>query len=119
MPVPPMKKEKTQDASDMPQEVAIGGRIKKQRSRADISSEKAAQLLSQLSESHMAAVLQADQQASRTVEEYADSGLRTIDINNNDLNAFPPVGFALPIFELEESPSAWRSPTFVPEGGRT
>ena len=113
-----MKKEKTQDASDMPQEVAIGGRIKKQISRAGIASEKATNA-QPVVQSHMAAALQADQQASRTAEEYADSGLRTIDINNNDLNAFPPVGFALPIFELEESPSAWRSPTFVPEGGRT
>ena len=119
MPVPPMKKEKIPDTSDMPQEVATGGRIKKQRSRADMSSEKAAELLSQLSQSHMADVMQATQHSSRTVEEYADSGLRAHNINNNDLNEFPPVGFALPIFELEESPSAWKSPTFVPERGRT
>ena len=102
----------------MPQEVATGGRIKKRRTKLDISSEKAAELLSQLQETHITAVLQTDQRTSRTVEEYADSGLRSIDINNNDHPAFPPVGFALPIFELGEPPSAWRSPTFVPEGGR-
>ena len=67
----------------------------------------------------MTDVLQATQDSSRTVEEYADSGLRAHNINNNDLNEFPPVGFALPIFELEESPSAWKSPTFEPEKGRT
>jgi hypothetical protein len=95
----------------------MGGRIKKRRTRLDIFSEKAAELLSQLQDTHIAAVLQSDQSASRTVEHYADSGLRTIDINK-DHPAFPPVGFALPIFEIVETPSAWRSPTFVPDGGR-
>ena len=117
MAAPLNKKEKTLDVSETAQQVTMGGRIKKRRTRLDISSEKAAELLSQLQDTHIAAVLQSDQSASRTVEDYADSGLRTIDINK-DHPAFPPVGFALPIFEIVETPSAWRSPTFLPEGGR-
>ena len=113
------KKERVPDTPDTSQEVATGGRIKRQRTRADMLSEKSAELLSQLSQTLMADVLQATQDSSRTVEEYADSGLRACNIADNDLYEFPPVGFALPIFELEESPSAWKSPTFVPERGRT
>jgi hypothetical protein len=113
------QQEKIPQTSGKSEEVAIGGRIKKQRSRTDMSSEKAAELLSHLSQTHMAAVMQANQHSSRTVEEYSNSGLRAHDIKTNDLNEFPPVGFALPTFELEESPSAWESPTFVPERGRT
>ena len=118
MPTPPHIKEKIQEVTDVPQEAAVGGRIKRRRTRSDFSSEKNAELLSQLQTTHMTAALQTDQRTSRTVEEYADSGLHSIDINNNDHLAFPPVGFALPIFELVETPSAWRLPTFVPEGGR-
>ena len=118
MPTPPHIKEKIQEP-DMPQEAAVGGRIKKKRTRSDFSAEKAAELLSQLQTTHMTAALQTDQRTTRTVEEYADSGLRSLDLNINGHPVFPPVGFALPIFELVETPSAWRSPTFVPEGGRT
>ena len=91
---PPNKKEKIQDVSDTPQIMAMGGRTKKRRTRLDIFSEKAAELFSQLQETHITAVLQTDQRTSRTIEEYVDSGLRTIDINK-DHPAFPPVGFAL------------------------
>ena len=119
MPTPPHIKEKLQEVTDIPQEAAEGGRIKRRRTRSDFSLEKAAELSNQLQTTHMTAALQTDQRTTRTVEEYADSGLRSIDLNINDHPAFPPVGFALPIFELEETPSAWRLPTFVPEGGRT
>ena len=96
----------------------MGSRIKKMRTKADFSSEGAAELLSQLHTTHIEAVLKAEQKPTRTVEEYADSGLRRIKLNQYDQPAFPPVGFALPSFEPLEPPSAWRSPTFVPEGGR-
>ena len=119
MPTPPHIKAEIQEVSDEPQEAAVGDRIKRKKTRSDFSSEEAAELLSKLQTTHMTAALQTDQRTTRTVEEYADSGLRSIDLNINDHPAFPPVGFALPIFELQETPSAWRLPTFVPEGGRT
>jgi hypothetical protein len=40
------------------------------------------------------------------------------EITQDDQPPFPPVGFALPIFEPQEPPTAWRSPTNVPEEGR-
>ena len=96
----------------------MGGRIKRRKTRPVFSSEEAAEMLSKLQTTHLAAALQTES-TTRTVEEYADSGLRGIELNINDHPAFPPVEFAIPIFELQETPSAWRLPTFVPEGGRT
>ena len=118
MPAPHTGKDRAPDTPDESQDMAAGGRIKKRKSRADISSEKAAELLSQLSQTLITDVLQATQDSSRTVEEYADSGLRACRIADNALYEFPPVGFALPVFEPEESPTAWKSSTFVPERGR-
>ena len=118
MPAPHAEKEKVPDTPDTSQALAAGGRIKRQKTRADISSEKAAELLSQLSQTLMIDVLQSTQDSSRTVEEYADSGLRACHIADNAVYEFPPVGFALPVFELEESPTAWKSSTLVPERGR-
>ena len=89
----------------------------KSRTRADFSSERAAELLSQLHTTHIQAALNTEQLTTRIVEEYADSGLRHIALKQDDQPAFPPVGFALPSFEPQDSPSAWRSPTFVSEGG--
>ena len=105
-------------SSDASENEYIGGRIKKQRSRSSMSSEKAAELLCQLPQSHWATGLQASQNSPRTVEDYSDSGMWAHDIKNNDLPEFPPVGFALSTSELDASLSAWRLPTFVPEKGR-
>ena len=117
-PTPDLKKLKTPELTEEPPEPETGSRIKKSRTKADFSSEKAAELLSQLHTTHIEAVLRAEEQSTRTVEEYADSGLRHIELKQDDQPAFPPVGFAFPSFEPLEPPSAWRSPTFVPEGGR-
>ena len=89
--------------------------MKRIRTKADFSSERAAELLSQLHTTHIEAVLKAEQKPTRTVEEYADSGLRGLELKQDDQPAFPPVGVALPSFEPLEAPSAWRSPTFVPK----
>ena len=118
MPAPHTGKHRAPDTPDESQDMAAGGRIKKRKSRADISSEKAAELLSQLSQTLIIDVLQAPQNSSRTVEEYADSGLRACHIADNAVHEFPPVGYALPAFEFEESPTAWKSSTLVPERGR-
>ena len=117
-PTPELKKLKTPELTDEPPEPERGSRIKKSRTKTNFSSERAAELLSQLHTTHIEAVLRTEQQSTRTVEEYADSGLRHIELKQDDQPAFPPVGFALPSFEALESTSAWRSPTFVPEGGR-
>jgi len=118
MPTPLHIKEKIQEVSDDSQETPVGGRIKRRKTRPVLSSEEADEMLSKLRTTHLAAALQTEG-TTRTVEEYADSGLRGIELNISDHPAFPPVGSALPVFELQETPSAWRLPTFVPEGGRT
>ena len=114
-PTPELNKLKTPELTDEPPDPEMGSPIKKSRTRADFSSERAAELLSQLHTTHIEAVLSTEQRYTRTVEEYADSGLRHIELKQDDHPAFPPVGFALPSFEPQESPSAWRSPTFVPK----
>ena len=102
----------------------MGSRIKRIRNKADFSSERASEFLSQLHIAHIEAVLQAELKPTRTVEEYADSGLRGLELKQNDLPAFPPLGFglqrlfAMPTFEPLEAPSACWSPTFVPAGSR-
>ena len=71
---PDHKKEKTPESTDEVQEPEMGSRIKRIRNNADFSSERAAELLSQLRTTHIEAVLQAELKPTRTVEEFADSG---------------------------------------------
>ena len=94
-PTPDHREEKTPESTDEVREPEMGSRIKRIRNKTDSSSERAAELLSQLHTKHREAVLQAEQKPTRTVKEYADSGLRSLRLKQNDLPAFPPVGFGL------------------------
>ena len=95
-----------------------GARIKRTRTKEDHSSEKAEQILSELQSTHLSDVLPQQQPNIRTVQEYADSGLRALEITCSQ-PSFPPVGFALPAFEPQISPTAWKAKTYTPEGGKS
>ena len=98
---PVATKIKTPEATQQePPDPENGSRTKKRRTREDFSAERAAELLSELHTQHIATVLSTEQRDTRTVKEYADSGLRHIELTQNDQPPFPPVGFALPSFEL-------------------
>ena len=103
-------------AAITPSDAEMGARIKRLRTTQDDSMEKAEALLSKLHTQHLASVLSQTQPDTRIAQEYADSGLRSLQISQ-DQPLFPPVGFALPVFGPQVSPSAWTSPTYIPEGG--